>query len=44
MTIKLIESELHINWEMICQVIVEDLGKKKIYRNFVPHSLKDELI
>jgi len=46
MTIKLMETELHINcnWEMICQIILEDLGKKKIYRKFVPHSLKDELI
>lgn len=44
MTIKLMESEVHINWEMICQIIFEDLGKKKICRKFVPHSLKDELI
>jgi hypothetical protein len=30
------ESELHINWEMIYQIILEDLGKKKIYMKFVP--------
>jgi hypothetical protein len=44
MTIKVMESELYVNWEMICQIILEHLGKKKIYRKFVPHSLRDELI
>jgi hypothetical protein len=34
-TINLMESELHINWKMIYQIL-EDLGKKKIYMKFVP--------
>jgi len=38
MTIKLMASELHINWEMICQIILEDLGKKKIYIGSLFHT------
>ena len=31
MTKKLMESELHINWEIICQIIHGDLGKEDMW-------------
>jgi hypothetical protein len=34
---------LQVNQEAIRQTLHEDLGKGKIYVNFVPHSLTDEL-
>jgi len=32
------ESELHIYWEMICQIILEDLGKKRRYIGSLFHT------
>jgi hypothetical protein len=43
MTLELMESELRINWEVICENILEDFGKR-ICGMFVPHSLRDELV
>jgi hypothetical protein len=40
--IKLMEDELHIDWQMICQTVYKDLGKRKICANFVPYSVMDK--
>jgi hypothetical protein len=39
--LKLLEDELHINWNMICQIIHDCLEETKICMEFVPHSLTD---
>ena len=33
---------LVLTWEMICQILVEDLGKRKVASWFVPHALSDD--
>jgi hypothetical protein len=42
MTLKLLEGELHINWEMICQILRDQLEERKICMKFVPHRRRDE--
>lgn len=42
MYLKLIQDLMHINWEMICQVLPEGLGKMRICMQFVLYSLMDE--
>ena len=32
----------HINWEIICKILYEDLGKGKISTKFVPHGFTGE--
>ena len=44
MTLRLIEDQVLINEQGICQNLDEDLGKRKICMQWVPHSLMDELI
>jgi len=39
MTIISMEVQLHINWEMICQILRDDFGNRKLYTKFVTHSL-----
>jgi len=39
--LKLLEDELHINWNMICQILHDCLEETKICMVFVPHSLTD---
>ena len=34
--------EFGFNRETICQILVEDLGKRKVASQFVPHALSDE--
>ena len=34
--------EFGVNRETICQILVEDLGKRKVASRFVPHSLSDD--
>jgi hypothetical protein len=42
MVLILVEDQLHINQEKVCQVLHEDFGKRKICAKFVLHSLMDE--
>lgn len=42
MNIKLMEDQLHSNWEMICHILYEDLENRKKWLNLF-HSLMDEL-
>jgi hypothetical protein len=42
MNLKLMEDQLYINWEVICHILYEDLGKRKKWLNLF-HSLMDEL-
>jgi hypothetical protein len=39
--LKLLEDELHINWNMICQILRDCWEERKICMEFVPHSLTD---
>jgi len=41
MILKLLEDELHINWNVICQILYDCLEERKICMEFVPHSLTD---
>jgi hypothetical protein len=36
------EEELEISRETIFKILMEDLGKRKIWVTFVPHCLTDE--
>jgi hypothetical protein len=42
MTLQVMERELKISRETICEILVEDLGKQQICAGFVPHCLTDE--
>ena len=44
MTLTLIEHQVLINEQGVCQILEEDLGKRKICMHCVPHNLRDELI
>jgi hypothetical protein len=44
MTLRLIEDQVLINEQGVCQILDEDLGRRKICMHCVPHSLRDELI
>jgi hypothetical protein len=42
LTFKLVEYRLHVKWEIICHIIHDNLGKRKIYTKCVSHSLWDK--
>jgi hypothetical protein len=41
MVLILMEDQLHINQETVCQILPGDLGKRKICAKFLLHSLMD---
>ena len=41
-TVRMMADEFGVNREMIRQILVEDLGKRKVASQFVPHSLSDD--
>ena len=41
-TVRMIADEFGVNREMICQILVEDLGKRKVASQFVPCALSDD--
>jgi len=41
-TVRMVADEFVVNREMIRQILVEDLGKRKVASRFVPHSLSDD--
>ena len=42
MTLKLVEDPLHSNNVMICQILHDDLAKRKVSAMFVPHGLTNK--
>jgi len=40
-TVRMMADEFSFNRETIRQILVEDLGKRKVAPRFVPHSLSD---
>jgi len=44
LTLRLIEDQVLINEQGVCQILYEDFGRRKIFIQCVPHSLRDELI
>ena len=38
-TLQVIADHLNFGKETVCQIVTEDLGKRKIYARFVPHAL-----
>jgi len=40
-TVRTMADEFGVNRETICQILVEDLGKRKVASWFVPHALSD---
>jgi hypothetical protein len=42
MTLQMMEEELKISRETVHKILMEDLGKQKIYTRFVPHCLTTE--
>jgi len=41
-TVRMMADEFGVNRETICQILVEDLGKRKVASQFVPHALSDD--
>jgi len=41
-TVRMVADELGVNRETIRQILVEDLGKRKVASQFVPHALSDD--
>lgn len=41
-TVRMMADEFGVNGETIRQILVEDLGKRKVASRFVPHSLSDD--
>jgi len=41
-TVRMMADEFGVNRETICQILVEDLGKRKVASWFVPHTLSDD--
>ena len=41
-TVRMMADEFGVNRETIGQILVEDLGKRKVASRFVPHSLSDD--
>jgi len=41
-TVRMMADEFGVNRERIRQILVEDLGKRKVASRFVPHSLSDD--
>ena len=42
MTVRMMADEFGVNRETIRQILVEDLGKRKVASRFVPHALSDD--
>jgi len=42
MTVRMMTDESGVNRETIHQILVEDLGKRKVASRFVPHALSDD--
>ena len=40
-TVRMMADEFGVNRETILQILVEDLGKRKVVSRFVPHTLSD---
>jgi len=41
-TVRMMADGFGVKRETICQILVEDLGKRKVASRFVPHSLSDD--
>ena len=41
-TVSMMSDEFGVNREMICRILVEDLGKRKVASRFVPPALSDD--
>ena len=41
-TVRMMADEFGVDREMIRQILVEDLGKRKVTSQFVPHALSDD--
>jgi len=41
-TVRMMDDEFVVNRETIRQILVEDLGKRKVVSRFVPHALSDD--
>ena len=41
-TVRMMANEFSVNRETICQILVEDLGKRNVASRFVPHSFSDD--
>ena len=41
-TVRMMADEFGVNSETIRQILVEDLGKRKVASQFVPHALSDD--
>jgi len=41
-TVRLMADEFGVNRETVRQILVEDLGKRKVASRFVPHALSDD--
>ena len=41
-TVRMMADEFGVNRETISQILVEDLGKRKVASRFVPHALSDD--
>ena len=41
-TVKMMADEFGVNRETIRQILMEDLGKRKVASRFVPHALSDD--
>jgi len=41
-TVRMMADEFGVNRETICQILVEDLGKRKVTSRFVLHALSDD--
>jgi len=41
-TVSMMADEFGVNRETIRQILVEDLGKRKVASRFVPHALSDD--
>ena len=42
MTVRMMADEFGVNRETICQIVAEDLGKRKVASRFVLHALSDD--
>ena len=41
-TVRMMADEFGVNRETIRQILIEDLGKRKVTSRFVPHALSDD--
>jgi len=41
-TVRIMAHEFGVNRETICQILVQDLGKRKVASWFVPHAMSDD--